>query len=124
MSRFSRYSSPCGTGRGKEPRHHLAGQPVGRIETGRGAESGEPVGTADPFGCREAAAEPVADDRPHLFRPRGGVAPLLAALPDPAVVDGDRPVIEQVASDRDLVAAVVVLLSIVGFKGDGEQILY
>ena len=37
-----------------------------------------------------------------------GVAPLLAPLADAAVEDGHRPVIEQVASDGHLVAAVMV----------------
>src|SRR5277367_2315773 len=116
------YLSPCGRGCGKESRHHFAGQPVSGIETRCGAESGKPVWAADALGSREAAAKPVTEDRSHFFLLRGGIAPLLASLPDTAVSDSNRPVIEQIASDRNFVATMMVLPCMMGFKGDGEQI--
>ena len=39
----------------------------------------------------------------------------LPALARPPVADGDRPVVEQIAADRDLVAAMMVQFSVVGF---------
>ena len=73
-----------------------------------------------PFRGRQAAAESVADDRLHLLGPRRGIAQLPPALAGAAVADGDRPGVEQVAADRDLIVPVVVLLGVVGLEGDGQ----
>jgi hypothetical protein len=53
-----------------------------------------------------------------------GVVALLAAPADAARADGNRPVIEEIAADRHFVAAVVVLPGVMGFKGDGEQVVH
>src|SRR5712691_5132062 len=88
------------------------------------AESRKPVGAADPPGGRQTPAKPIAYDRPHLFRLLRGVAALLAAPVDTSVTHGDRPVIEEIAPDRHFVAAVVVLPGVMGFEGDGEQVVH
>jgi hypothetical protein len=69
---------------------------------------------ADPLRSRQAAAQAVADDRLHNFGSGRSIAQHAAALAGAPVADGDRPGIEEIAADRDLVAAVVVPLGMVG----------
>jgi hypothetical protein len=46
------------------------------------------------------------------------------ALADPAVADGKRPVVQQIAPDDDLVAAVIVFLRVVGLERDRKQVIH
>ncbi len=46
--------------------------------------------------------------------PRAGKSLFLAALAGTAITDGYRPVVEQVAANRDLVTAVMVQFGVVG----------
>ena len=59
--------------------------------------------------------EPVADNRPHVFRFRRNKPDLPSALAGAAEVNGNGPVVEQIAANRDLIEAVVILFKIVGF---------
>jgi hypothetical protein len=95
-------------------RYDLAWQPCRGIEARDGVKRGKAVRTADPLWGAQASAQPVADDRSHYLGLRAGESLHLAALARPPVADRHRPVVEQVAVKRDLVAATMVQLGIVG----------
>jgi hypothetical protein len=95
--------------------HHLVWQPCRRVKAWCRTQGSQAVRAADQFGSRKSAAESVTDDGSHLLDLRAGEPLLLAALTGTAVMNGDGPVIEQITADGELVAAVMVLLSVVSF---------
>ena len=111
-----RTSLRCGTRTGKELCHYIVGKPISTAEPRGGIERGKPVGATDPLVSREPPSKPVTNDRPHFFWLRGRISPLLTTLPDSPITDSNRPVIKQIATDHDFVAAMTVFL-----RADGLQ---
>lgn len=91
---------------------------------GRSAECGEAIRTADPAWSRETSAQPVANDRPERVWRLGREALLLADLTHAAVANRDGSRREQVASDPELVAAVMIVVIVVRFEREGQEIVH
>jgi hypothetical protein len=98
----------------KEPSHDITRQPACGVKARSGAERSKAVGTADSLRGRQAAAQPVADEGPHGVGIRSGIPYFPPSLTCAAIVNGNRPVIEQVAADRYCVTPMMILLSIMG----------
>jgi hypothetical protein len=105
-----RREAPCGLcGKlPKEPGHDFSRQPRRAVKAARSAQLRHPVGTSDPLRGREAPAKPIADDGFHFRVVRAGKPLHLAGLPDPALQDADRPIVEQIATDDEFIAPVMI----------------
>ena len=67
-----------------------------------------------------SAAKPGADDSPDVLRFGCGILQYPPTLADATIADGNRPFVEQVAADCYRIVPVMILVRVVGLKGDGE----